>query len=100
MDFTFTAPVGGNTYAVQVSTDPSFRTNVLELGPFVEVKSGNVTLRKQNLSQRFRNVPSNQSLYWRVGVRSSADSLTPKNNYVWTERIASFKATELPPPGP
>lgn len=100
VDFTFTAPVGGNTYAVQVSTDPSFRTNVLELGPFVEVKSGNVTLRKQNLSQRFRNVPSNQSLYWRVGVRSSADSLTPKNNYVWTERIASFKATELPPPGP
>ncbi len=100
VDFTFTAPVGANTYAVQVSTDPAFRTNVLELGPFVEVKSGNVTLRKQNLAQRFRNVPASQSLYWRVGARSSADSLTPKNNYVWTERIASFKATELPPPGP
>jgi hypothetical protein len=94
---------GGNRYAIQASTDVSFQTGTVTLGPVQKVgtEGTEVEYRAKNDERliAFGRLPGPPVVFWRVGARNSADSPGPYTGYVWSDPYA-FEPQEEPPVHP
>jgi hypothetical protein len=100
---------GADAYVIEVSTDPTFRQSlyVSEVVPFASSEGQSVRLQvKEALYSMFREVPSSQQIWWRIGARSTLDQPGPippagRSNmrYIYSE-VGYFYPNEVPPSPP
>lgn len=94
---------GANEYAVQLSTDVTFQTGAVTLGPLRKVGTpGSAVEYRARNDERliaFGRLPGPPVVFWRVGVRNATDLPGPYASYVWSDPYA-FEPQEEPPVHP
>jgi hypothetical protein len=109
INFQFYSRMGADTYAIQISSNPTFlapeyTSPAIVFSPYMD--NVPIPFNTGNIAGCFSSLPGATQLWWRVGMRNSLDNPGPMANmgiadmnYLFSEPSTFFLAETPPPPG-